>query len=459
MTEQILESFQKFLDLSITNNSHNDKKMGQFVFTVDREVLLNCSKNVFADPEPQFYWNQPEKGLLLHSIGRIDFKKVFGFNQLTCSKETFDILKFEILSNGNSDLINRIPLFVGNSGFAPFSNNFIWSRFFNFNWFIPKILLLLDKANIIMVYNFSMKSEKNTITDEFVSFCALLSKKNNTIPNKTTLRNRQNLPKEQWKSLVDKAVTEIRKGKFEKVVLSRKTEFEIDGQFDLSMLQNTSERYRECTTFLNKEGDSVFFGVTPERLLKFSRGKIETEALAGSIKRSGSLNEDSLLSKELLASEKNLKEQKYVTDYIISHLAPFTSELNYNNTPELVKLENIQHLKTRFEGTLKEDKFFFDLINELQPTPAVCGFPKEAAYKFILENESYERGLYSGIAGWFNLYEEGEMVVAIRSALINGNKLHAFAGCGIVQGSDPDSEYEETEIKLKPIFSIFGYEN
>jgi menaquinone-specific isochorismate synthase len=125
----------------------------------------------------------------------------------------------------------------------------------------------------------------------------------------------------------------------------------------------------------------------------------------------------------------------------------------------LVKLENIQHLKTKFEGVLFKDKFFFDLINELQPTPAVCGFPKEEAYKFILENETYERGLYSGITGWFNLYDEGEMAVAIRSALIKGNKLHAFAGCGIVEGSDPVAEYEETEIKLKPIFSIFGYEN
>ncbi len=73
--------------------------------------------------------------------------------------------------------------------------------------------------------------------------------------------------------------------------------------------------------------------------------------------------------------------------------------------------------------------------------------------------EDYQRGLYSGLIGYFNLHDEGEFVVGIRSALLHENKLFAYAGCGIVEGSDPENEFEETDLKLKAILSFFNEKN
>jgi menaquinone-specific isochorismate synthase len=97
-----------------------------------------------------------------------------------------------------------------------------------------------------------------------------------------------------------------------------------------------------------------------------------------------------------------------------------------------------------------------EILSELHPTPAVCGYPKETALNLIKKIENQRRGLYSGIIGWFNPNNEGEFAVAIRSAVTYGNKLIAYAGSGIVEGSEPDAEFEETEMKLKPILSLFN---
>ena len=101
----------------------------------------------------------------------------------------------------------------------------------------------------------------------------------------------------------------------------------------------------------------------------------------------------------------------------------------------------------------------FKLLKELYPTPAICGYPKDTAYQMIKKMESHRRGLYSGIIGWFNFDNVGEFAIAIRSALSINNKIIAYAGGGIVEDSDPESEYEETELKLKTILNLFNDEN
>ena len=96
-----------------------------------------------------------------------------------------------------------------------------------------------------------------------------------------------------------------------------------------------------------------------------------------------------------------------------------------------------------------------DLLMKLHPTPAICGDPWKIAKDFILEMESHDRGLYSGNIGWFNFQGSGEFAVGIRTALFLEEKLYAYAGCGIVEGSEAKAEYDESEIKLKPILSLF----
>ncbi|MDD5087867.1 MAG: chorismate-binding protein, partial [bacterium] len=84
------------------------------------------------------------------------------------------------------------------------------------------------------------------------------------------------------------------------------------------------------------------------------------------------------------------------------------------------------------------------------PTPAVCGAPRETARELIAALEGAARGLYAGAIGWVSA-DEAELAVTIRSALVAGNRATVFAGAGIVAGSDPDQEWNETELKMQPL--------
>ncbi len=95
-------------------------------------------------------------------------------------------------------------------------------------------------------------------------------------------------------------------------------------------------------------------------------------------------------------------------------------------------------------------------MGRLHPTPAVGGFPREEAVRLIREHEGLDRGWYAGPVGWVDGRGEGEFVVGIRSALVQGNMATLYAGCGIVRDSDPESEYRESVLKLQPMLSALG---
>jgi isochorismate synthase EntC len=92
-------------------------------------------------------------------------------------------------------------------------------------------------------------------------------------------------------------------------------------------------------------------------------------------------------------------------------------------------------------------------VEQLHPTPAVGGRPREAALRHIQECEKVDRGWYAGAVGWLDQQGEGEFSVAIRSALLHGNTATLFAGCGIMADSDPQREYAESRLKLAPMLA------
>jgi len=136
-------------------------------------------------------------------------------------------------------------------------------------------------------------------------------------------------------------------------------------------------------------------------------------------------------------------------------LINYSKKIEIDEKPIVKKLSNIQHLQTAVKGSLKHGANMFDVVSSLFPTPAVCGIPKDFSLQIIEENEDFDRGLFAGLIGWFNTEGFGDFNVAIRSALIKENKLYIYAGCGIVEGSNPVEEFEETQLKLKPILSLF----
>jgi isochorismate synthase EntC len=122
----------------------------------------------------------------------------------------------------------------------------------------------------------------------------------------------------------------------------------------------------------------------------------------------------------------------------------------------LLKLRNVQHLYTPVTGRLTGDNDILQLVGQLHPTPAVGGFPRQAAVDAIREREQLDRGWYASPVGWLNRRGEGEFAVALRSALLHYNKATLFAGCGIMGDSNPESEYAESNLKMRVMLSALS---
>jgi len=140
-----------------------------------------------------------------------------------------------------------------------------------------------------------------------------------------------------------------------------------------------------------------------------------------------------------------------VVEAIREAMAAACTEVTVADAPRLVRISNVQHLYTQVQGRLRDRHGLLDLAGRLHPTPAVGGMPRAAALAWIAAREGFERGWYAGAVGWLDAGGDGELAVAIRSALLRGSRATLFAGCGIVGDSDPEAEYAESCLKLRPL--------
>jgi menaquinone-specific isochorismate synthase len=255
---------------------------------------------------------------------------------------------------------------------------------------------------------------------------------------------------------VVRALEQIAEGEYEKIVLARGIELEADAPWlPLDALNRLRDRFSGCFTFsFGGGGARSFIGATPERLLRVREGSLQTEAIAGSASRGKSAGEDARYARGLLESSKDLHEHACVRDSILRRLEALGIQADATTEPRLLQLANVQHLYTPIEAQVGEDTHLLDVLGELHPTPAVGGTPREKAVPRIRDLEKIDRGLYAGVVGWFNHLNEGEMVVGIRSALIDGTRAKLYAGAGIVAGSEPEKERRETELKLRALLDV-----
>lgn len=256
-----------------------------------------------------------------------------------------------------------------------------------------------------------------------------------------------------YRAAVARALERIGRGEFNKIVLARSQEILAQQTLHpLEMLNGLRQRFPDCYSFSFSAGQGPsFIGASPERLVRVSKAVLETEALAGSIRRGASASEDAALANALLASEKDRREQQQVLDDIVARLAPLGLKPEFPSKPQLRRLANVQHLHTPVRAVLPESIRLLDVLGALHPTPAVGGSPREAAVGAIRELEGFPRGLYAGALGWMNARGGGEFFVGLRSALVEGTRARVYAGAGIVAGSRPDKEFAETELKFQAI--------
>jgi len=258
-----------------------------------------------------------------------------------------------------------------------------------------------------------------------------------------------------WQERVEAARSSLLDGTMDKVVLARAQAYRAapDACFDpLATALALRDRQATSTTFMIQRRDGqAFLGATPEVLVRLRQGHVETVAMAGTRRRGDADGDDEILGSQLMASAKDRHEQQLVADAIWQALEPLVSNLERPDSPEVVRLPDVQHLRTRISGRLRAHTNIFDLLRELHPTPAVGGLPREPALRWLDDHEALDRGWYAGPIGWVDAEGNGEFVVAIRSVLMAGQEAAAFAGCGLVAHSDAWDEWEESIIKLQTV--------
>ncbi len=125
-------------------------------------------------------------------------------------------------------------------------------------------------------------------------------------------------------------------------------------------------------------------------------------------------------------------------------------QLDHPQAPDVLRLDNVMHLATRFRGSLREPApSALDIAGQLHPTAAVGGAPTDRAVELIRELEGMDRGRYAGPVGWVAADGDGELGIALRCAELSGARARLFAGAGVVDGSLPEDELEETRVKLR----------
>jgi menaquinone-specific isochorismate synthase len=267
------------------------------------------------------------------------------------------------------------------------------------------------------------------------------------------IRSREVTPdKAGWDAQVRAAVQSVRRGDLRKVVLAQALALDLDGDLAVpDILARLGHTYPDCVRFMvEPPGGGTFFGATPERLVSLSGRTVHTAALAGSTGRGETPAEDEWLAEDLQDSEKDAHEHDLVVEAIHDQLEPLADSVRTGQR-RVRQLATVQHLETPIEATLDADRHVLSLVEALHPTPAVGGLPPDAAMETIRTTEAFERGWYAAPVGWIDGNGDGTFAVAIRSAVARDGTATLFAGDGIVADSDPDREWDELQLKYRPI--------
>lgn len=267
-----------------------------------------------------------------------------------------------------------------------------------------------------------------------------------------------------WTEIVERALTLIHQGHFEKVVLARALDVLADRNFDpFQVLHVLRCEYPECISFLLDYGlGKTFLGATPEVVLQFKsygdRFWLRSDALAGSIERGKTVSEDRRLGENLLNSEKDMREHQFVIRSICDRLQSMGAAIDPQVNTGLLKLSNVQHLHTPITAQINDSDWLIalDILQQLHPTAAVGGEPRDRAVCFMQQWEACDRGWYAAPIGWLNGNGEGTFGVGIRSGYIQGDRARIFAGAGIVANSQVENEQSETTIKFAALLKALG---
>lgn len=242
---------------------------------------------------------------------------------------------------------------------------------------------------------------------------------------------------DDYRTAISAALAAIEAGRVSKIVLARDLVGSIPAMSDRRWpLTRLAAAYPDTYTF----SVSGLIGSSPETLVRVDGGRMSARVLAGTA-----------ADASLLDNPKNRSEHDLAVAGVLASLAPHATNVTHTE-PFALRLPNLLHLATDVAGDVVSGRSALDLVEALHPTAAVAGTPTDAALELLAELEPLDRGRYAGPVGWVDADGDGEWAIALRGAHIDEEgSVVAWAGAGIVAGSDPEKELAETELKFRPI--------
>lgn len=265
------------------------------------------------------------------------------------------------------------------------------------------------------------------------------------------------MSRNHWDGIIAAAKQQMNAGTLEKVVLSRVAEARLDANPDVDLaLDRLRQTYPDCWRFLfEPRPGHIFFGATPELLAELRGTQLRSMAVAGSAPRGISPASDEALAGRLLADPKERHEHALVVD-MMQRCLSCQGNVGVVDEPRVLKLANIQHLCTPLSCELHSEGLLLSLLDQLHPTPALGGVPREQGLKLISQLEPVPRGWYAAPVGCLDRQLGGTFVAAIRSAIAQERRLWLYAGVGVVAESEAQREWDESELKFRPMLSALG---
>ncbi len=405
---------------------------------------------------PRLYWYDRNGSLEIGGFGAL---MTVSENDPARISTAFDKLSGILDKHPQKELLR----FFGGSCFFPQDKqDRRWEDFPPFWFFLPQVVMLRKNTEYFVSVGVLFEDDEDDndivarILESFEKAKAKdLSPIRNQFPEVITRIDHPDYA--GWKNNIETSLQKIDNGKIDKVVLARRTDIifkeAVEAVDYVHGLKSANDR---CYFFLfQPRQGTAFLGATPERLLKIKGNRLISEAVSGSVARGADPYEDKHRRAWLLQNQKELSEQKFVTDDLIAKFHRLTKEIDLPGPPEIVTLTNVQHLVSKVSGVLGNGISIGEIVSSLHPTAAVGGCPVSAAISLIEKLEPFSRGWYAGPIGIIS-HELTEMAVGIRSSLVTDRVVSLFTGAGIVKGSTPESEWREIEDKMSTAFKVLS---
>jgi len=416
------------------------KKQGLFSITLEAPVPYAASPP--QGQAPWVYWHRPAEDRKLIGLGQAAMLTAEGDDRFIRLQDQYTALQLHWTHISQGRIKSQPRAFLG-YGFDPHqSTHSMWQYFAASQLFIPD--LLIEWQGDSCALTFTCQSDKVRDVDLMINHWLGLVQKAVIsgapgLLSSQPLKRLKNEPDESvWLDRVERVKQTIGTGRLDKVVLSRRIRAQADEPVSLANLFAVlQQKYPTCTLLAMNFGGASLVAATPERLFKVRTGEVIADALAGTVAA------DDVLPR----LDMQQFEHAPVVAAIERALTPLCERLEYAKQPKRMLLGNLQHLWTPVKGRLKSKVSLFQLLHNLHPTPAVGGVPVSQACDWISEQESW-RGWYTGGFGWVGDNREGDLVVLLRCALIDGRHAELFAGAGITSVSNPADELNETRMKF-----------